>query len=88
MASLPAEDAADLQGVRDLLVVEGVPDEDDIRLFAGLRRDVEAGIRHEAVIERSKARIALYEQPDTVKVDVSEISPERIAAPGGENGGK
>ena len=37
MAPLSAEDAANLQGIRNLLVMQGIPDEDDIWLFAGRR---------------------------------------------------
>ena len=44
-----------------------------------LTRDVEAGIRRADVIERSVVRIPLYDRLDTVKVDVSSITPEAAA---------
>ncbi len=45
-----------------------------------LGKDVEAGIRGEDVVARSLDRIILYENLDTVKVDVSYISAEEAAA--------
>ena len=44
-----------------------------------LKRDIDAGIRRADVLERSLARIALYEKLDTVKIDVSDIAPEQAA---------
>lgn len=44
-----------------------------------LERDVKAGIRGEDVIARSLERLPLYERLDTVKVDVSRLSPEETA---------
>lgn len=44
-----------------------------------LRRDVEAGVRQEDVIARSLERIPLYEALNTVKVDVSSLTPEEAA---------
>lgn len=44
-----------------------------------LQKDVEAGIRSEEVIERSIARIGLYEKLDTEKIDVSHMTPEQAA---------
>ena len=44
-----------------------------------LEKDVAAGVRTEDVIERSAARIALYEKLNTIKLDVSDISPRRAA---------
>ena len=44
-----------------------------------LARDVASGTRRADVIERSAARIPLYDRLDTVKVDVSNISPETAA---------
>ena len=53
------------------------------RLIQRLEKDVEAGIRQGDVIARSVERLPLYDALDTVKIDVSEISPaeaaERIA---------
>lgn len=44
-----------------------------------LQKDVDAGIRMEDVIERSIARIDLYEKLDTQKIDVSRMTPEQVA---------
>lgn len=48
-------------------------------LRARLRKDVDAGIRTENVIQRSVDRIPLYEKLNTYKVDVSKITPEQVA---------
>ena len=48
-------------------------------LKARLSKDVESGIRHPDVIERSVARLPLYEGLNTVKLDVSEITPMEAA---------
>lgn len=48
-------------------------------LQARLRKDVDAGIRTDEVIQRSIERISLYEKLNTCKVDVSEITPEQTA---------
>ncbi len=44
-----------------------------------LRRDVAAGIRKEDVVERSKARLPLYETLETRKIDVTHKTPEETA---------
>ena len=44
-----------------------------------LGRDVEAGIRGPDVIERSVARIPMYQCLNTVKLDVSSLTPEQTA---------
>lgn len=44
-----------------------------------LHRDVANGLRTDDVIERSTARLPLYDNLDTVKIDVSHISPEETA---------
>lgn len=44
-----------------------------------LRKDVDAGIREEDVIQRSVERLPLYDKLDTDKIDVSEIGPEEAA---------
>lgn len=44
-----------------------------------LRRDVEAGIRTDDVIERSIARLPMYDLLDTQKIDVSTLSPDEAA---------
>ena len=44
-----------------------------------LSRDVAAGNRKHDIIERSVARIPLYDELDTVKIDVSSISPADAA---------
>ncbi|MBR5231320.1 MAG: AAA family ATPase [Clostridia bacterium] len=49
-----------------------------------LEKDIEKGLRTQDILERSAARLPLYEKMDTVKIDVSDISPsaaaQRIAA--------
>lgn len=44
-----------------------------------LQKDIDAGIRSEDVIQRSIARIGLYEKLDTEKIDVTHITPEQAA---------
>ncbi len=48
-------------------------------LQARLGKDVDAGIRAEDIVSRSTERIPLYETLSTVKVDVSNRSPEQAA---------
>lgn len=45
-----------------------------------LQKDIDAGIRSADVIQRSIARIGLYEELDTEKIDVSHITPVQAAA--------
>lgn len=40
-----------------------------------LSRDIEAGVREADIIERSSARLPLYEKLNTIKLDVSALSP-------------
>jgi broad-specificity NMP kinase len=44
-----------------------------------LARDIKAGIREPDILERSIARLPLYENPNTIKIDVSDITPEEAA---------
>lgn len=44
-----------------------------------IQKDIEAGIRTEDVISRSLQRIPLYENLDTIKLDVSTLLPEQVA---------
>ena len=44
-----------------------------------LQKDVSAGIREEEVIQRSIARLPLYDKLGTDKIDVSKIGPEEAA---------
>ena len=44
-----------------------------------LQKDVDAGIRSEDVIQRSIARVGLYEDLDTEKIDVSHITAGQAA---------
>lgn len=44
-----------------------------------LQKDVDEGIRGEDVIARSLSRLCLYEELNTVKIDVSDISTEQAA---------
>lgn len=52
-----------------------------------LQKDVDAGIRTEDVVQRSIERILLYQELNTCKVDVSEITPEQAAYSIIRNGG-
>ena len=49
------------------------------RLAEWIERDVAAGLRCADAIDRSIARLPLYAQLNTVKIDVSEITPEEAA---------
>ena len=49
-------------------------------LTARLTKDVQAGIRTADVIGRSIARLPLYESLDTVKLDVSALSPQQTVS--------
>ncbi len=44
-----------------------------------LQKDVDAGSRTEDVVARSIARIGLYRELDTEKIDVSHMTPEQTA---------
>jgi len=44
-----------------------------------ITKDVEAGVRTPDVLERSLPRVRLYDAMDTVKIDVSTISPRQAA---------
>ena len=44
-----------------------------------LQKDLNAGLREANVIERSIARLPFYELLDTIKLDVSYLSPEETA---------
>lgn len=44
-----------------------------------LQRDIESGLRTPSITERSLARLPLYECLHTIKLDVSELSPEEAA---------
>ena len=48
-------------------------------LVERLNRDIAAGRRDSDITERSVARISLYDELDTVKIDVSTISPADAA---------
>lgn len=48
-------------------------------LTTRMQRDVEAGLRTTDGIERSVARIGYYEKLNTVKIDVSNITPNQAA---------
>jgi hypothetical protein len=48
-------------------------------LVERLNRDIAAGKRSADITERSVARISLYDELDTVKIDVSTISPADAA---------
>ena len=44
-----------------------------------LKKDVDEGIRHNDIIEKSIKRIPLYEKLNTVKINVDKKSPQEIA---------
>lgn len=44
-----------------------------------LQKDVGAGLRAPDIISRSLQRLPLYEKLDTVKIDVSDLSPLQVA---------
>ncbi|MEU8228126.1 AAA family ATPase [Actinoplanes sp. NPDC048967] len=52
---------------------------DEAALSERLSRDIAAGKRDPAVIERSLARLPLYGELDTVKIDVTDISAAAAA---------
>ena len=49
-------------------------------LIKRLQKDIDQGIRTEDVLTRSLARIKLYEKLDTIKIDVSNLSVDEVAA--------
>ncbi|MDD5863901.1 MAG: AAA family ATPase [Firmicutes bacterium] len=65
-----------LQGV-EVLAVSLVCSSESLR--ARLEKDVIAGIRERDVVERSVARLPLYEALNTVKLDVSGLTPAQTA---------
>ena len=52
---------------------------DEEALIRRLKADIAAGIRTEDVISRSIERIPLYEKLSTIKIDVSQITPDQAA---------
>ena len=44
-----------------------------------IQKDVEAGIRGEDAAGRSLSRLALYDSLSTLKLDVTELTPEETA---------
>ena len=48
-------------------------------LIARLQKDVNMGIRTADVIPRSLERVTMYEKLDSVKIDISGLSPEQAA---------
>ncbi|NLD26584.1 MAG: AAA family ATPase [Acholeplasmataceae bacterium] len=44
-----------------------------------INKDIDTGLRTEDVSERSNAYLPLYDNLNTVKVDVSDIDPEQVA---------
>lgn len=44
-----------------------------------LQKDIDGKIRENDVISRSLERIALYEKLETIKINVSDLSPEQAA---------
>ena len=58
-------------------IISLICDADELR--KRLQKDVDAGIRSEDAIHRSIARVGLYEDLDTEKIDVSHITPGQAA---------
>ena len=48
-------------------------------LKARLQKDIDAGLRQPDILERSIPRLPLYDRLQTVKIDVSDCSPEEAA---------
>lgn len=61
----------------DVKCVSLVCDEEMLRVR--LKKDVGNGLRHPDVIERSVARIGMYEQMNTIKIDTSELNISEAA---------
>ena len=66
----------DTEGV-DVKCISLICDAENLR--SRLQGDIDRGIRHGDVIERSVPRLALYEKLDTSKIDVSGATPELTA---------
>jgi len=58
-------------------VISLVCSEDELK--KRLQKDIEAGTRQADSIERSLARLAMYEKMNTEKIDVSHMTPEETA---------
>ena len=69
-------DGLELSGYH-VRVISLICEEEELR--KRLQKDVDAGLREETVLERSVARIGLYEKLGTEKIDVSGLTPERTA---------
>ena len=67
-----------LKGEFELYAVSLVCSEEKLR--ERIEKDVAAGIRLPDVADRSAARIPLYENLNTVRIDVSDITPGEAAA--------
>ena len=66
----------DLNGV-EVKVISLVCDKDS--LAKRLEGDISAGIRQSDIIERSAARLPMYEAVSSEKIDISNITPEEAA---------
>ena len=44
-----------------------------------LQKDVDSGIRNQEIIDKSTARISMYEKLNTIKIDVSDLTAEETA---------
>ena len=44
-----------------------------------LQNDIDAGCRHVDIIERSQSRLPLYDDLNTIKIDVSSMTPDEVA---------
>lgn len=66
-------------GARDLEIVKlSLICREDI-LLRRLQKDIDAGLRDGEILERSIARIPFYRHLDTMKIDVSDLSPIQAA---------
>ena len=48
-------------------------------LVSRIRKDIENGMRDDIVLERSLMRLNNYNEMDTIKIDVSDITSEQAA---------
>lgn len=51
---------------------------DEATLRKHLQKDIDAGLRDESIIKKSLERLPLYQHQDTIKIDVSDKTVEKI----------
>ena len=67
------------QIVRRCILINGTMGAGKTTVCKELQRDIDAGLRQPDIVERSLARLPLYRELSTRKVDVSDLSPEQAA---------